>query len=190
MFFPALVIVLYYSGTIISTVFTPAYLPAVPIFNVFAFFLIRRCFNTDVLLRITGRTGFMLWGTLGSLLLNIVLIGPFAKIFGLVGPAVAFLTAELLLEAFYAQRMSKSLGLGISHIADWKCIAKVAVSCAVAFPVLLMLNLLSAPDVLVATFASAVYFALVVGLSYRLGVSDIGRVTAFVCERLGFRPTR
>jgi O-antigen/teichoic acid export membrane protein len=187
MFFPALVLVLFYSETIVSTVFTPAYLAAVPIFNVYAFFLIRRCFNTDVLLRITGRTGFMLWGTLGSLVLNVLLIGPSARAFGLVGPALAFLGAELVLEAFYAKQMSKSLGLSISHIADWKCIGKVAMSCAAGFPVLLLFNLLPAPDVLLAAIASAVYFALVVGLSYRLGISDIGRVTAFVWRRLGLR---
>jgi O-antigen/teichoic acid export membrane protein len=187
MFFPALVIVLYYSETIVSTVFTPAYVAAVPVFNVFAFFLIRRCFNTDVLLRITGRTGFMLWGTLGSLVLNVILIGPFARIFGLVGPALAFLTAELVLEAFYATRMSKSLGLGFSHIADWKCISKVAISCAVAFPVLLVINLIPGPELLLAAIASAVYFSLVVALSYRFGIEDIGKVAVFAWRRLGLR---
>ena len=186
MFFPALVLVIYHSKTIVATVFTPAYLAAVPVFNVFAFFLIRRCFNTDVLLRIAGRTGFMLWGTLGSLLLNILLIGPFTRVFGFIGPALAFLGAELVLEAFYAQRMSRTLGLGISHIADWKCIAKVAVSCIVGLPILPLLSILPGPEILLAAFSSVVYFGLVVWLSHRLGISDIGRVATFVWRRLGF----
>ena len=67
MFFPAFVLAVFYAEQVITILFTSAYLPAVPIFNVYAFFLLRRCFNTDVLLRTTGRTGFMLWGTIGSL---------------------------------------------------------------------------------------------------------------------------
>jgi teichuronic acid exporter len=184
MFFPAFVLLLYYAEEIIRLLFTQAYIPAVPVFCIFAFFLIRRCFNTDVLLRTSGRTGFMLWGTVGSLILNIGLIVLLARSLGMTGPALAFLASEVALELFYASQMSRTLGLTFSSFADWKSIGRVAAACVVALPVLLAFEFVPLGEIVRAAAASMLYFALVLQVSYRLGVRDIGRVAKFVRSRV------
>jgi O-antigen/teichoic acid export membrane protein len=184
MFFPAFVLLLFYSEEIIQLLFTQAYIPAVPVFCIFAFFLIRRCFNTDVLLRTSGRTGFMLWGTVGSLILNIALIVVFSKSLGMTGPALAFLMSEIALELFYASQMSRTLGLNLSSFADWKSIGRVAAACVVALPVLLAFEYVPLGEILRAAAASVLYATLVLLVSYRLGVKDIGRVANFVRSRI------
>jgi O-antigen/teichoic acid export membrane protein len=190
MFFPAFVLLLFYANEVVTLLFTQAYLPAVPIFWIFAFFLIRRCFNTDVLLRISGRTGFMLWGTVGSLVLNIALIVLLSKSLGMIGPAMAFLLAEIALELFYASRMSRMLGLHFSNFADWRNIARVAASCVMALPILVGFEYLPGPQVILAAVSSALYLGFVLLLAHRLGVKDIGRVAKFVRSRVNRVRTR
>jgi O-antigen/teichoic acid export membrane protein len=184
MFFPAFIVLMFYAEEIITTLFTKEYLPAVPVFCVFAFFLLRRCFNTDVLLRTAGRTGFMLWGTIGSLALNILLIVVLSGPLGMIGPAVAFLLAEIALETFYASRMSRMLGLGVANFADWPSIARVAASCILALPILVGFSFLPGPDLVLAVIASMLYFPSVFLIAYRLGVADIGRVAGFAWSRV------
>jgi O-antigen/teichoic acid export membrane protein len=184
MFFPAFAVLVFYATEIISIMFTDAYLAAVPIFMVLAFFLIRRCFNTDILLRTTGRTGFMLWGTVGALIANMLLIAPLSRRFGLVGPAIAFLASEVGLELYYAHRSRKALGLSIAQLADWRNIGRIAGSCICAMPILLLLEMVHAPDIARVLVGASLYCAAVLLLAYRLGVADIGRVAGFAWAKL------
>jgi O-antigen/teichoic acid export membrane protein len=183
MFFPAFVLLIVYSRELVGLLFTAEYLPAVPVFNVYALFLLRRCFNTDVLLRTSGRSGFMLWGTIGALVCNTLLILALGKSIGLVGPAVAFIAAEVLLEAYYLFSARRHLGLGLSELIDWRSIAKVAGSCVAGLPVLIAFSWLRAPELIVMVIASILYFALVLFIAFRPGVSDVGKVVDFVLSR-------
>jgi O-antigen/teichoic acid export membrane protein len=187
MFFPAFVLLVFYAEQIIATLFTSAYLPAIPIFSVYAFFLLRRCFNTDVLLRTTGRTGFMLWGTIGALITNVLLILLLTRTLGIIGPAVAFIAAEVALEFYYAQRARKALHLSIADLADWKSIYRIAASCALASPILFGFSMLPGPEVVLMVVASPLYFGLVLFLAYRFGVTDVGRVVAIAWSRIQMR---
>jgi O-antigen/teichoic acid export membrane protein len=189
-FFPAFVVLVYYAEPIVKTLFTDAYLPAVPIFNVYAFFLLRRCFNTDLLLRTTGRTGFMLWGTIGALVANVVLILVLSGTLGMIGPAIAFIVAEVTLELYYAFRARRALQLSVANLADWSSIVRIAGSCAVALPILIGFSFLPGSEIVRMIAASILYFSIVLLLAYRLGVADVGRVVGFVWSRLHGRSTR
>jgi O-antigen/teichoic acid export membrane protein len=190
MFFPAFVLLSFYADLIVTTLFTTAYQPAVPIFTVYAFFLLRRCFSTDVLLRTTGRTGFMLWGTIGALIVNIVLMVLLSRVMGMIGPAIAFIAAEFALELYYAQQARRALRLSITDLADWGSIAKVTAACVLALPVLIGFNLLDGPKLVLMAAASSVYFVLVLILAYHFGVSDVGRVVSYVWSRIRPRSSR
>ena len=184
MFFPAFVLAVYYAEPIITTLFTRTYLPAVPIFNVYAFFLLRRCFNTDVLLRTTGRTGFMFWGTIGSLAANVILIMLLSRTMGMIGPAIAFIVAEIALELYYAQRARRVLQLTVANLADWGSIVRIAGGCGLALPILIGFSLLPGPELVRMAVAAPLYFSLVLFLAHRFGVKDVGRVVAYAWSRL------
>jgi O-antigen/teichoic acid export membrane protein len=183
-FFPASVVLVYYAEPIIKMLFTRAYLPAVPIFSVYALFLIRRCFNTDVLLRTTGRSGFMLWGATGALIVNTVLIVFLAQEMGMIGPAIAFIAAEVVLEVYFVHQALRAHRLTLSRLADWKGICQIALSCFIAVPILLGSSLLPGPEFPLMIAASLLYFSFVFLIAYRLGVSDIGRVVGYAWSLL------
>jgi O-antigen/teichoic acid export membrane protein len=184
MFFPAFVLMVYYAKLIISFLFTDAYLPAVPIFCVYAAFLLRRCFNSDVLLRTTGRSAFMLWGTVGALGTNVLLIVLLSSVLGMIGPAVAFISAEIALEIYYSSMARKKLKIGVADLADWGSIARIAACCAIALPILIGFEYLPGPPIVRMIAASLLYCAGVLWLAYRLGVTDVGRVVKYFWSRL------
>jgi O-antigen/teichoic acid export membrane protein len=188
--FPIFVLLTYYAEPIVRALFTEAYLPAVPIFMIYAVFLLRRCFNTDVLLRTTGQSGFMLSGALGALGLNVLLIAAFSQSLGLVGPAVALIVAEICQELYYAHRARRMLGLRIADLADWRGIGRVAVSCLAASPILVAGHLLPGPALMRTAVTALIFFVLVLFIAYRLGVGDVGRVATFVWRRLAARTRR
>jgi len=184
MFFPAFVLLVYYAKLIISVLFTEAYLSAAPIFCVYAAFLLRRCFNSDALLRTTGRSAFMLWGTVGALGTNVVLIVLLSSVLGMIGPAVAFIFAETALEMYYSSMVRKKLKIGVVDLADWGSIARIAASCAVALPILIGFDFLPGSEIVRMFAASVLYAGSVLWLAYRLGVTDVGRVVKYFWSRL------
>lgn len=190
LFFPAFVLLVHYAEVIITTLFTANYLPAVPVFQVFALFLIRRCFNTDVLLRTTGRTGFMLWGAMGALALNVTLIMLLSRYFGLIAPAIAFITAEIALEVYFGLRARRLMKLTVAELVDWSSILRIAASCFLALPILIAFNMLRGPGLPLVAVASMLYFATVLLLAYRFGVADVGRVVGYVWSKTGGRVTK
>lgn len=189
-FFPVCVLLIYYAEQIIKTLFTSAYLPAVPVFCIYALFLVRRCFNTDFLLRTSGQTGFMLWGTIGALTLNVSLIVLISETMGMIGPAIAFIAGEIALELYYSRQTMRALRLRVANLVDWGSIFRIAASCALSLPILLVFSLLPVGELVRMIVASALYFSIVLLLAYRFGVSDVGRVASVVWSRLHRRQER
>lgn len=186
-FFPLFVLLVFYSKEIVAILFTSEYLAAVPVFNIYAFLLIRRCFNADVLLRSTGETTFMIWGTAGALAVNAVLILLLSGLVGIIGPAIAFIIAEISLELYYTQRVRHALKLGIAEFADWNSVFLITMSCCLALPIPIGFGYLPGPELIRILTASVLYFFVVLLLAFRLGVTDIGRVGCFVWSTLRSR---
>jgi len=184
MFFPVFVLIVYYAKLLITFLFTDAYLPAVPIFCVYATFLLRRCFNADVLLRTTGRSAFMLWGTIGGLGMNVLLIVLLSTGLGMIGPALAFISAEIALEIYYSFMAQKEFNIRVADLADWGSILRIAASCVIALPILIAFEYLPGPPIVRMIAASALYLAGVLSLAHRLGVTDVGRVVKYFWSRL------
>lgn len=178
-FFPATVLLVFYSKEIVAALFTSEYLAAAPIFIVYAFFLIRRCFDADVLLRSTGQTRFMICGTIGALTVNAALSLLLFEHVGMIGPAIAFVASEVALELYYTQRVRHALKLTIADLTDWNSISVIAVSCVVALPIPIGFGLLPGPEIIRMFAASVLYFFVVLLLAFRFGVADIGRVGIF-----------
>jgi hypothetical protein len=132
----------------------------------------------------------MLWGTIGALIVNIVLMVLLSRVMGMIGPAIAFIAAEFALELYYAQQARRALRLSITDLADWGSIAKVTAACVLALPVLIGFNLLDGPKLVLMAAASSVYFVLVLILAYHFGVSDVGRVVSYVWSRIRPRSSR
>lgn len=77
--------------------------------------------------------------------------------------------------------------LAIADLIDWKSILRIAASCLLALPILVVFAWLPGPQVVRAGVASLLYASTVLLLAYRFGVGDVGRVAGFVWSRVGRR---
>jgi hypothetical protein len=125
----------------------------------------------------------MLWGVIGALAINITLIALLSRTYGMIGPAIAFIAAEIALEVYFGQRARRFMKLGIADLIDWRSILRITASCLLALPILIAFERLPGPQLVLAAVASVLYFAAVLLLAYRFGVNDVGRVTGFVWSK-------
>jgi hypothetical protein len=109
---------------------------------------------------------------------------------GMIGPAIAFIAAEVALELYYAQHARRVLQLSVANLADWGSIFRIAAACILAFPILIGFSLLPGPELVRMIVASPLYFSLVLLLAYRFGVTDVGRVVGYVWSRFHGRSSR
>lgn len=182
--FPPFAILTYHADLFVTTLFTAKYLPAVPVFQIYLLWLLRRCFNMDVLLRTRGKSGFMLFGTGLSVVINLGLMLVFYRWFGLIGPAIAFMIAEILLEIYYATLVRRAFGLGIHQLADWRGIGRVGIGCLAGMPLLFIADRVPGPELARAAAASAAFVTVAWFVAYHLGVTDIGRLVKFALSRV------
>jgi O-antigen/teichoic acid export membrane protein len=187
-FFPGFAILAIGAEVVVTTLFTESYLPAVPVFIVYSLFLVRRCFNSDVLLRSSGRTGFVLVGTFGALGLNLLLIAVLSDRLGFIGPAVAFIAAEVALECYYLWQATRKLGLTIPVLVDWRSVWRVFLACALSSPILVLSRMWDGHPVAALAVAVPVYLGAVLLISHYLGVDDVGRIAGFVRGRIAGKP--
>jgi O-antigen/teichoic acid export membrane protein len=176
---PPFVLLSYFAELFVTTLFTEQYVAAVPVFQIYMFWLLRRCFNSDVLLRARGKTLFMLTGTALSVLVNATLMVLLHRWIGLIGPAIAFIVSEVLLELYYSTLARKELDLRISELVNWREIGSVTVSCLLGFPLLFAIDQLPMPELARASAAAVTYISFCWLVAYRLGVTDIGLIVRF-----------
>ena len=177
--FPLFVLLMHYAELFVTTLFTDKYLPAVPVFQVYALWLLRRCFTMDVLLRTRGKSGFMLTGTGLSIVINLTLMIGLYRWLGLIGPAVAYVGAEFLLEIYYATLVKRELKLDIGALVDWRSIWRVGAGCLVGIPVLVAAEYFPGSELVRAASASLAFVVVCWLVAYHLGVTDIGRIASF-----------
>lgn len=181
--FPPFAILNWYAELFITTLFTERYLPSVPVFQLYLIWLLRRCFNMDVLLRTKGRTGFMLTGTAVSVVVNLGLMIVLYRHFGLIGPAAAFITSEILLEIYYATLVKREFRLSLSDLLDWPGLWRVAAACIVGLPIFYVIDLMPLPPLVRILLASPLYVAVSWYAAFRLGILDISRIVQFASSR-------
>ena len=184
---PAYAVLTYYAELFITTLFTDAYSPAIPVFQVYMLWLLRRCLNTDALLRTSGKTGFMLTGNGISVAINLALMVALYYWLGLIGPAIAFIISSIVLEVYYVILATLRLNLRITELLDWRNILRIVAAAIVALPILILSTHSPGPEIIRAILASVSYIGLCWLIAYRLGVDDVGRVARFVVALSRFR---
>lgn len=187
--FPPFVLLAWYSDLFIRFLFTDKYVHAVPVFQIYLFWLLRRCFNADVLLRSKGRAAFMLTGSVISVVINLGLMVVLYRWLGLIGPAIAYISAEIILELYNTYLVKKEFHLDGKALVDWGGVLRVGIGCLSAVPILFIADSLPGPDLFRAVAASIVFVGVAWFVAYRLGISDIGRITTFGLSQLRRLPT-
>ncbi|MBQ2848485.1 MAG: polysaccharide biosynthesis protein [Clostridia bacterium] len=111
---------LVFAPEVITVLYSEKYIPGVDVFRVYSLVLLCRCTYFGMLLNATGKTRFILYSSIGTLVLNMILNYTCYRLFGFVGPAIATLAATATMQLIQLVYTSKVVSVPFSKIFPWK----------------------------------------------------------------------
>jgi len=109
-----------FAPEVIEVMYSAKYLPGVAVFRVYSMVLFCRCTYFGLMLNATGKTKFILYSSIGTLLLNLSLNYLFYLIMGFTGPAVATLITTVVMAIIQLLYTSKRIQVSFFSIFPWK----------------------------------------------------------------------
>jgi O-antigen/teichoic acid export membrane protein len=129
---PVFTIVSVFARDLIVVMYGPAYAPAAPVFRVFLFGLLTTIILTSPLLRATGDLRRMVEADVASLLATIAVLVLTVRSLGVVGAALSMVVGNIVFVLFTAARARERLQVGLVRLVEWRRIALVLATSAVA----------------------------------------------------------
>lgn len=109
-----------YAPDVVSLLYSEKYLPGVSVFRVYTLLMLLRCTYFGMILNATGKTKFIFYSSLLSLVLNVFLNFLFYWLFGFIGPAVATVLATVCTTIFQLTATAKELNTSLQKVFPWK----------------------------------------------------------------------
>lgn len=128
----AFVVLERFSHVLVTTIFTAAYEPAVLVFQIYLFVLLREIIDFAVPLRAINQTMPIMRSGLLTLVLNALLLAILLPMFGIAGAAMAYVVSRLVEGVYMALQMMRAYSIGPRHLARWSDLGKVALSALIA----------------------------------------------------------
>jgi O-antigen/teichoic acid export membrane protein len=117
---------------LIRLLFSARYEASIPVFRVAVFVLPAQVFMADAFLSAMGRTGVLLGGSLGALVIESGFVALGIRLAGLPGAAVAAVTVNVLLRGCYGWAIRRRAGTEASALLPWSNLLRTTAVCATA----------------------------------------------------------
>lgn len=109
-----------FAPQLILLLYGDKYLPGVSIFRVYVLVLLWRVTYFGIILNVSGNSKMILYSSVASLLLNIVLNYLCFLVFGMIGPAIATFISLGVMQLFQLWYSSKILNVSFSKVFPWR----------------------------------------------------------------------
>lgn len=113
-----------FAPEVMTILYSEKYLDGVNVFRIYNLVLLFRCTYFGMVLNSTGHTKFILYSSIGSLVLNICLNYAFFYLIGFEGPAVATMLALAIVSLLQLLLSAKVLKVKFSKLFEWKNLGK------------------------------------------------------------------
>lgn len=171
--FPVFMLLFVFADLFIVTLFTEAYREATGVFQIALLVMIRQCFEMGTPLRAANANRHVLWGNVIAVVVHLPLLFVLSKAIGILGAAVAWLVADLMIACYLGSRIMERYNIPLSGLALWPQVFKLAGAAVLALPPLLLASSFANGSLLAAFAASLVFGGLYVGLVKLIGVTEI-----------------
>lgn len=112
-----------FAPDVIKILYSEKYLPGTDVFRVYTILLLLRITYFGIVLNATGNTKYILFSAIFSLIMNIILNFLFYWWFGFVGPAIATLISQLIMNSAQLIITSKIINRPINSLFPFKEVA-------------------------------------------------------------------
>jgi len=121
---PTFVFLMAFAEEFIVTLYGRDYAASATVFRVYLCILPFRCIMWTLPLSATGHTRPIFWGSVLALVANVAVALALTPVLGMPGPAVATVTALVLLAAFFTWQSRRSMGLNPLVCFPWRAAAE------------------------------------------------------------------
>lgn len=172
---PIMFALLMYSEGFIEILFSKEYLESTQIFKIYLFNLPLRIVTFGTMLTIMGLGRKLLFNSIISLVVNILLNVIMLNIFGIVGPAYATIISTYFLAIMQLNQIKKGLGVTFYEVFPWRKLIKIFCICIITFIIFSLLNkyIEFYSNILNFIIFGGVYVLLNIAIFYRFNIFDI-----------------
>jgi O-antigen/teichoic acid export membrane protein len=181
---PIVVVASCISDPLITTLFTDAYRPAVPIFEIYLLILVRECFDFGVPLRIAARTSKFVTGNLIALFVNLPLILILADTFGVLAPAIAFVVARFFNGFYLCYSVTRAFEVDFKNLLPWSEILKVFLASGLAGVTYLLIGFSDAMTIEKIVFFLVLYAVVYLLAIWSLNVSIVRTILVSIRQKI------
>jgi len=109
-----------FAEDIIVLLYSDKFLPGSDVFRVYTLVLLLRVTYFGIILNSIGKTKFIFYSSIASLIMNMLLNYPFYLVFGFLGPAIATVCSIFLVQIIQLIITSYVTGIKFKYIFPWK----------------------------------------------------------------------
>lgn len=155
-----------FAPDVITVLYSEKYINGVGVFRIYNMLLLLRCTYFGMILNARGKTNFILYSSIASFFINIILNAVCFKLFGFIGPAIATLLSQLLINLAQLMFTSKLLNIRFSKIFPWISLFKISMI-NIAFAMFFLILKVSCPmDYFVGSIFESIVLGIIWGLLY------------------------
>lgn len=108
-----------FAPEVMTLLYSEKYLAGVSVFRIYSLVLLLRCTYFGMVLNASGHSKFIFYSSVASLVLNLIFNYAFFYAFGFVGPAIASLLAQLIINAVQLLWTSKVIKIRFTKLFKW-----------------------------------------------------------------------
>ncbi|MDN5315618.1 MAG: hypothetical protein PWP10_4370, partial [Clostridiales bacterium] len=157
-----------FAPEVISLLYSDKYLPGVDVFRVYSLVLLLRVTYFGMILNSIGKTKFIFYSSIISLLLNVILNYIFYLIFGFIGPAYASFLSILLVQMLQLFATGKSIDVKFTKIFPWAKLGRLFLINAFLAFVFMFVKKWSHLDYILGGILEAIILGVIWGIIYLL----------------------
>jgi O-antigen/teichoic acid export membrane protein len=160
-----------FAEPLVLTLFSEKYLPAAPIFQLYVLVFLRSSIDFAVPLRAADRPSAILRSNLYAMAANAIMLLILAPAMGVMGAVVAYMISFVVDGVYLAVQTMRAYRVPLSALADWKDLARVLLSAALA-SVALIGSFWTSLGLLGVILGAAVYFSVYLALLVWLRIPE------------------
>lgn len=116
-----------FAPEVISLLYSDKYLPGITVFRISCIVLLLRSTYYGIILNSIGKTKFIFYSSVGSLVLNFALNYLFYYMFGFIGPAIATFISILAVLILQLIATSKSISFPFAKLLPWRTLGAITI---------------------------------------------------------------
>jgi O-antigen/teichoic acid export membrane protein len=170
---PVFFIFFFYAEEFITTLFTAQYIDAVILFRIYLLVMLRKCFEMSTPLRAMNKNKYFIVGNLISLVVNVVMLFFLFKMFGFIGPAIAYVITEFSSLIYLSFKIISTYKIKLKEMLLWRKSAIILLVGTCCLPILFAGNLLTLNPVIIAIIFSIIYVAVYLLIMRKLKIEEV-----------------